>query len=177
MLHRLQRISVFMMAAAGLYAQTTTPGVSTVGTVQTSGMVGIAQGQAARINVLNAVFVPASLTPPVVPCVASLTYYDAAGAALKTATVTVAPGAAGHLDLFSDIDLALAVNQRRDIRATFVILPVPTPVASSAATTPTTPACNLIGNLEIFDEITGRTEVVIGAMHKAEPPAVTPAAQ
>ncbi len=174
MLHRFQRISVFFIAAAGLYAQTATPPVSTVGTTHTSGMVGVAQGQTARINVLNAA--SATSTPPLA-CVASLTYYDATGAKLKSATVSVAPGAAGHLDLFSDVDLALPVNQRKDIRATFVILAVPTPVASSTTTTPVAPACNLIGNVEIVDEITGRTEVVIGAMHEVAAPLPTTAAQ
>lgn len=176
MLHRFQRISVFVLAATGLFAQTTTPAAPTVGTTHTSGMVGLALGQAARINVLNAVSPSATATPSI-PCVASLTYYDAAGAMLKTATVTVAPGAAAHLDIDSDIDLALQVNQRKDIRATFVVLAVPTPVASSTAATPVAPACHLIGNVEIFDEISGRTEVVVGAMHIVEPPSATPPAQ
>ena len=46
-----QRISVFALAACGLYAQTTsTPPVQVT---FTTGMVGIAEGQTAQFNALN----------------------------------------------------------------------------------------------------------------------------
>lgn len=118
MLSYAQRISVFMIAATGLFAQTTTQ------ETRTSGVVGIAQGQAARFNVLR----PNESATAV--CSAVLTYFDAAGTVLKTATVTVAPGQAGYLDLFSDTDLSLATNQRRQIRATFSV-PAITPTSAS----------------------------------------------
>jgi hypothetical protein len=107
-----------MIAATGLFAQTTTQ------ETRTSGVVGIAQGQAARFNVLR----PNESATAV--CSAVLTYFDAAGTVLKTATVTVAPGQAGYLDLFSDTDLSLATNQRRQIRATFSV-PAITPTSAS----------------------------------------------
>ena len=158
------RISVFAVAITGAIAQTTTP-VATVET-RTTGVVGIAAGQTARFNVLNA-GINISATP--IACTAVLNYYDAAGALLKSATVTVPQGTAGYLDLFSIADLSLAVDQRRQIRATFTVpLAVPVATASSAATSTTTPlaACKLIGTLEVFDAITGRSQVILGGTHR-----------
>jgi hypothetical protein len=155
-----QGICVFTMAVTGLLAQTTatTPAVRT----RTSGIVGIAQGQTARFNVLNpAPAAPATATTATAACTAALTYYDASGALLKSSTVTVPPGTAGHLDLFSDVDLAIVLGQRRQIRVTVSVPLVP---AATADAKPE-PVCRLIGTLEIFDEISGRVEVVLGGMH------------
>ena len=52
MLSYAQRICVFMVAAAGMYAQTAAPNMPVTDT-RTSGAVGIAQGQTARFNVLR----------------------------------------------------------------------------------------------------------------------------
>ncbi len=161
MSHLAQRIGVFLMAATGVFAQST-PTPAPVPDSRTSGMVGIALGQTARFNVLN----PASSSSATAPtCSAVLTYYDATGATLKTSTVSVAPGTAGYLDLFSDVDLALPAGQRKQIRATFLSLDVP------ATSTSTVSGCRLIGNLEIFNTATGATQVVIGAMRRVEPKA------
>jgi len=166
MLKNALRISVFAVAVTSAIAQTTTP-VATVET-RTTGVVGIAAGQTARFNVLNA-GINISATP--IACAAVLNYYDAAGAMLKSATVTVAPGTAGYLDLFSIADLSLAVDQRRQIRATFTVplaVPVATTTSAAASTTPLT-ACKLIGTLEVFDAITGRSQVILGGTHQVLP--------
>src|SRR5580698_4288162 len=125
MLNYAQRICVFMVAAAGMYAQTTTPNIPVTDT-RTSGAVGIAQGQTARFNVLR------PNETATVTCSAVLTYFDGIGTQLKTSTVTVAPGTVGYLDLFSDADLALATDQRKQIRVT-VAVPVATSSASSSS--------------------------------------------
>jgi hypothetical protein len=142
-------LSMFLIAA-GASAQT----------VHTFGMVGVAEGQIARVNVLN----PGEAPPAAVGvvCAAQLTFIDGAGVVLKTSSVSVSPGRESYLDLFADIDLALPVNQRRQIRATITIPPVVVPPPS---TTPVAPACTLIGTLEIFDAISGKTEVVLGGEH------------
>jgi len=155
----------------GLFAQTTatTPAQET----RTSGVVGIAQGQTARFNVLNPAAAASTATTTVAAvCTAILTYHDAVGALLKTSTVTVAPGTAGYLDLFSDVDLALATGQRRQIRVT---VSVPLAPASTADAKPL-PVCQLVGTLEIFDAITGRADVVLGGMHVVLPEEATPVA-
>lgn len=162
-----QRICVFIAAAGGMYAQTTAPNMPVTDT-RTSGAAGIAQGQTARFNVLR----PDETATAT--CAAVLTYFDGAGTQLKTSTVTVAPGTVGYLDLFSDSDLALAADQRKQIRVT-VAVPVAAPAASSSSTTPTAvPVCRLIPTLEIFDEVTGRTSVVLGGFHHIADDTVTP---
>lgn len=165
-----QGICVFTMAVTGLLAQTTatTPAQET----RTS-VVGIAQGQTARFNVLNpapaASTASTTITAPAA-CSAALNYYDAVGALLKSSTVTVAPGTAGYLDLFSDVDLALAVGQRRQIRVTVSVTlgPAATPDAKAQ------PVCRLIGTLEVFDALTGRADVMLGGFHRVQSEDATP---
>ncbi len=167
MLSYTQRICVFAAAATGMYAQTTPPNMPVTDT-RTSGAVGIAEGETARFNVLR----PDETATAT--CAAALTYFDGAGTQLKTSTVTVAPGTAGYLDLFSDTDLALAPNQRKQIRVT-VAVPLVAPPSGSSSTTPTAvPVCRLIPTLEIFDEVTGRTSVVLGGFHHIADDTVTP---
>jgi hypothetical protein len=153
-----KRISVFVFVAAGSYAQTVAPNMPVTDT-RTSGAVGIAQGQTARFNVLR------PNETATATCSAVLTYFDGMGKQLKTSTITVAPGTLGYLDLFSDTDLALPVDQRKQIRVT-VAVPVVTPSSSSSSTTTqAVPVCRLIPTLEIFDELTGRASVVLGGFH------------
>jgi len=93
------------LSATAMCAQT----VSTL-SVKTTGMVGIAEGETARLNLLN----PGVLPPAVgVVCTASVTFFDANDTALKTANLTVLPGKSQSVDLHSDTDLSLASNQRR----------------------------------------------------------------
>jgi hypothetical protein len=173
MLSYVQRICVFMVATAGMYAQTPAPNMPVpnmpVTDTRTSGAVGIAQGQTARFNVLR------PNETATATCSAVLTYFDGAGTQLKTSAVTVAPGTVGYLDLFSDTDLALAVNQRKQIRVT-VAVPVAAPSPSSSSTTAkAVPVCRLIPTLEIFDEVTGKASVVLGGFHHIADETVTPA--
>jgi hypothetical protein len=166
MLSYAQRICVFMVAAAGMYAQTTAPNMPVTDT-RTSGAVGIAQGQTARFNVLR------PNETATATCSAVLTYFDGAGTQLKTSTVIVAPGTVGYLDLFSDADLALAADQRKQIRVT-VAVPVATPASSSSSTTAkAVPVCRLIPTLEIFDAVTGKASVVLGGFHHIADDTVT----
>jgi hypothetical protein len=167
MLSYAQRICVFMAAAAGMYAQTTTPNMPVTDT-RTSGAVGIAQGQTARFNVLR------PNETATATCSAVLTYFDGAGTQLKQSTVTVAPGTVGYLDLFSDADLALAIDQRKQIRVTVAIPVVPPPASSSSTTVKAVPVCRLIPTLEIFDEVTGKASVVLGGFHRIADETVTP---
>lgn len=141
---------VLALGAMLLPAQT-----ATTNTLETTPMIGIATGQTARLNLLNA-GVPASATAVI--CTATVMYLDASGAVLKTATVAVAPGTAAGVELHSASDLGLAAAQRKEIRATVGIPAVPPPTASNAVA----PVCNLVHTLEIYDSITGRTQAVVG---------------
>jgi hypothetical protein len=167
------RISVFLVAAAGLFAQTVTPPTQRT---RTTGVVGIAEGQIARFDVLNDDSGP---TPTAVACTAVLTYYGGDGTLLKSSAVTVAPGQTGSLDLFADADLSLAATQRRQIRATVTVPPIPPPTATStsaAAIAAPEAVCKLVGTLGIFNVLSGQTQVVLGGMHEVRNEAVvTPA--
>jgi hypothetical protein len=152
-----QRICVFTLAAAGAFAQaTSTPAPSAVTTTSTTGMVGLAEGQTARINVLN----PGVLAPAMgMICSVHLAFTDGTGKLLKAANVNVAPGQSQSVDLISDTDLYLAIGTRVEIRA-MIVPPTANPVTSA------TPAsCSLIGTLEIFDSSTKRTQAVLGGFH------------
>src|SRR5579864_2544947 len=111
-----QRTCVFAVAVVGLFAQST-PVVPAQET-RTSGMIGITEGQIARLNALN----PGVAAPAVgVVCSAALKFWDGQGALLKSTTVSVLPGKSAYLDLFGDQDLALIGDDRREIRATITI--------------------------------------------------------
>jgi hypothetical protein len=156
-----QRICVFTLAAAGVFAQVvTTPAVT-----RTTGMIGLAEGQTARLNALNPGVRP-SVAAPVVggSCSAMLAFVDGAGKVLKTMNVSVAPGQSTPFDLFSDADLNLALDVRTEIRAV-IIPPVVIPVVSTGSTPMQPATCTLIGTLEIFDSLTKRTQAVLGGMH------------
>jgi hypothetical protein len=91
------------------------------------------------------------------------------GTVLKTKIVNVSPGTSQPLVIDSILDLNLAVNTRRQIRATVTIPPVPPP-----STTPVTAVCKLIGTLEIFNTLDGHTLVTLGASHEVPVAVATP---
>ena len=147
----IQRICVFAVAAVGLSAQSTPAAPAQV--IRTSGMIGITEGQFARVNALN----PGAPAPLLgVVCSASLIFWDAQGAVLKSATVSVLPGKSTFLDLFGAKDLALAGDDHREIRATISSPPFPGSPGSG---------CMLVGTLEVIDAFSGKTQAVIGVGH------------
>ena len=158
-------ICVFALAAAGLSAQTVTPPVQVT---LTSGIVGIAEGQTAQLNALNPDIATATA---VATCSGLLKFLGDDGMVLKSLTVNVAPGTSAHITLDSVTDLALTPAERKEIRATVTIPPVPPP---SSSTTAAAPVCKLIGTLEIFNKIDGRTQVTLGTVHLVPNPAATP---
>ena len=162
-----QGICVFTLAATGLYAQTTvTPPVQVT---MTTGIVGIAEGQTAQFNALNP---EDSASATAAACSALLTFLADDGTMLKSKTVNVAPGTSQALVIDSVKDLSLAVNARKEIRATLIIPPVPPPSASSP--THVKPVCKLIGTLEIYNSLDGHTLVTLGAGHLVPGPVATP---
>jgi len=161
-----QGMSVFALAAIGLYAQTTP--IAPAQVTRTSGIVGIAEGQTAQLNALNpGIALPATGET----CLGLLTILDDSGKVLKSKTVNVAPGTSQSLVIDSVLDLALAIDQRREIRAAITVPAVPPP---SGSTTSVMPVCKLIGTLEIFNTIDGRTQVTLGTVHLPPSPVATP---
>ena len=162
------RICVFALAAAGVYAQTVpTPPVQVK---LTTGIVGIAEGQTAQLNALNPGVAPPAATG--MTCSGLLSILGDDGTVLKSKIVSVAPGTSQALVIDSVMDLALATAERKQIRATITIPPILPPTATS--TTPVTPACKLIGTLEIFNTLDGHTQVTLGTVHLVPSPVATP---
>ena len=117
-------------------------------TVQTFGMVGIASGQAARLNVLNV-----GGRDQASQCLASLIFINDQGEVLKTNTLSISAGHSALLDL-NDSDLGLGVTERRQIRAVVALVP-------AVVSTQNLASCVLAPTLEIFDRSTGRTSVLM----------------
>jgi len=166
-----QRICVFTMASAAVFAQSTTAPAEVM---RTTGMIGLAEGQTARLNVLNPGVNPGVVLPSAVAviCPAILAFIDGGGKVLKTTSVSVNPGQSQPFDLFSDADLNLALDARTEIRAVITI-----PGIVAAGSTAMQPAaCTLIGTLEIFDSLSRRTQAVLGGPHDVPAgPLATPA--
>ncbi len=141
MFKTLQRVCVFAGAAlalaGGAAAQSTQPMLPVA--LRTSGMVGLAAGQTARLNVLN----PGVLAPAVaVACVAQLSFLNAEGVVLKTTSVTVPPGQSMPFNLDREVDLIVS-DLRVEVRAVIAY---------------TSNTCALLPTLEVFDDGTGRTQ-------------------
>jgi hypothetical protein len=137
-------------------------------------MIGIADSETAQLNLLNI-----GVQPPGVGyvCTATVSFVNAAGTVLKSATLTVLPGQSASLSLRSDTDLSLLPGDRRDVRARIAIPGILTPTASttSSASSGVPSICNLIPTLEVFDTVTGKTLVTLGHVETVPPaPIVTP---
>jgi hypothetical protein len=134
--------------------------------VETTGMVGIADAQTAQLNLLN----PGVQAPALgMICTAAVSFVDSTGTVLKSATLTVPPGKSMSLSMKSDTDLNLVAGDRVQIRATITIPPFPPTAVASA------PACKVIPTLEMIDTASGRTLVVVG--HVEAVPSIVTAAQ
>jgi hypothetical protein len=148
-----------------LSAQVVTP------TVQTTGMIGIADGETAQLNLLNPGL--QALTPAAgVLCSAVVSFVDSTGAVLKTMSLTIPPGqsmSASIRSLETPLSLLLP-GERREIRA-IISTPAVIPVTVASSTAATT--CNLIPTLEILDTMTARTLAVLGRVETVPPAPVT----
>jgi hypothetical protein len=122
---------------------------------RTTGVVGITQGESARLNVLY----PTAPAPILQPnCTVALNIADDQGKILKSSGLQpILPGKTLWLDLNADTDLTTAV--RTQIHGSTI-----------------SPACNLVTTLEIVDNATQRTVVVVGSEPTFPPVSAAPAA-
>src|SRR5262249_31475852 len=112
-----------------------------------SGMVGLASGQTARLNVVN-VGVP---TPSPVPCVVALAFLDSDSKILKQMFVSVGFGKAAFVDLV--MGKSAGRFQIRGIGYNPLLTPGPA--------IPQALSCSFVPTLELFDTETGRTAVIV----------------
>jgi hypothetical protein len=143
-----------LVAAGSLCAQTSAPNIPVEPQFATFGMIGLAQGQTARVNALGL-----PMGGPIIAgasCTVTLQFFDEQGKSLGASTQPVIGGQAVHFDLKRmDIDTAM---DRREIRATvrtnFVL-------NSSAVPPVAVRFCSVKPTLEIFNE-DGRTMAALG---------------
>jgi hypothetical protein len=129
------------------------------------GMTGIANGQSARANALNLGNAPAG-TADTSSCTVTFQFLDADGQLLKQAVVTLKPGKAGALDLSRD-ELPSGSNSRIEIRALLLF------GYSGGANPPPGVLqkfdCNIVPSLEVFDNDTGRTSLIVTQTKRLPP--------
>ena len=118
-------------------------------------MVGIASGQSARVNALNAA---RQDTANPTSCNLTLQFLDTNGNLLKQSTVNLQPGAAASLDLsWGDLP---GGDLRTEVRAVLLFgysggaNPPPGILQQSACG-------NLVPSLEVYDNTSGRTSLVL----------------
>jgi hypothetical protein len=121
--------------------------------VITSGMFGLSTTETARLNVVNA----AVIQDPAITCFAELSFLNANGTVLKSATFAIAAGKAVLLDLDrKDVDSS---TDRSPIRAT-----VRTSVNLQLApgVQPAAVSCSFVPTVEVFNKTDGgRTAFVL----------------
>jgi len=122
----------------------------------TFGMVGLAPGQTARLNVVNA----GSTGPLQIPCRLVLAFLDDDGNAMKQAFVQVDRGKAAFLDLTLDEAHERhghePINDRIEVRGIGY-----NPLLIESSVIPVPLSCNLIPTLEVFGNIRGTTSVIL----------------
>ena|SRR5579862_6433564 len=150
-------ISAFSTGALVLgSAQTTTPSfpVPLNSLTLTTPMIGISNGQIARLNVLNP-GVPAPAATGAL-CAVQLSFVDASGNVLKLTEALVIPGQSQALDLNHDTEGGANSAVRFEIRAVLRMPPPSTTAPSFFRQT----SC-AVPSLEIFDGMTGRTQALV----------------
>jgi hypothetical protein len=122
----------------------------------TFGMVGIIDGQTAR---LNALLLPTG--GPLVAggsCQVTFTFLNDQGATIASATMPATQNQAVHFDV---PPLPTAATTRTEIRGTVQVAFTVTPGSTAAAG----PSCAVVPTMEVFNPTTGQTELVLENPH------------
>lgn len=122
----------------------------------TFGMVGIIDGQSAR---LNALLLPTG--GPLVAggsCQVTFTFLNDQGTTIASATMPATQNQAVHFDF---PPLPTAATTRTEIRGTVQVAFTVTPGSTATAG----PACAIVPTMEIFNPTTGQTELVLENPH------------
>ncbi len=154
--HKGNLISLILIGSQILIGQTVSNTVR--GNTVTTGIVGVASTQTARLNVLN--------LQPVIPgvaavaCPATLEFYDESGALLKQLVLSnISPANSVSLVFKPPVATATA-NARAQIRA---VVFTPSTAATNSGQPTTMPmiavnaGCSVMPSLEIVDDLTGVT--------------------
>lgn len=154
-------VAVSLLGLAGYAeAQDATP-IATPLTEFSFGMVGLAVGQTARLNLVN---IGADSATPL-PCVLALAFLDRNNKILKQTFVFLKPGQSALLDL-TGYEVGYASAQTGDQADSSQRLPIRgigyNPLLAAGWAIPQPLSCNLVPTLELFDTDTGRTIAILG---------------
>jgi hypothetical protein len=128
--------------------------------------VGISLGQTARLHLVNLGLAGPGTIPPG-PCRAQMGFLDSAGNLLAPMSqLSLAPGQAGFVDLNRDALTGFTgfANLRVQSRATISFVAPPDPDI------PPGPCDNMHANLEVIDNLTARTSVLVDNPRLTPPP-------
>ena len=159
----LQRFSCFVvLSAAGASAQTvpSTTIFAQLAPTYSFGMLGLASGQSARLNVVNLVRTPPPIEIAQAPCKVDLNFYDNQGKLIKQKTVeNLGYGQADFLDLDRS---EISGSQRVEV--------------TGAAVGGSTQLffCLIMPTLEIIDDATGRTTAILTSSTSPVFPFISP---
>jgi hypothetical protein len=134
-------ITLGVLGCAGAFAQNTLPQTDPVKAYST---IGTTPGETLRLNVVS--LGGADAVPP--PCNVQMGFVNAAGALVKSANATIAPGHAAFLTLTFNEGAAFVSAADSRTRLNF------RPVVSTLA-----PPCRTLSSAEVFDAFLGRTHV------------------
>ncbi len=143
---------IFNATTARTLASATPP---TSGTQPSFGMMGLAQNETLRLNVIA---YPESPVTPAPPCMAQLGFFNTAGVQVgSTTTVTLNPGQrAAPLDFFPSSPI-IPSGQRVEVR----------PVVNVISTSATVSQC--LATAEVFDNTSGASLIEVAGMPPASP--------
>jgi hypothetical protein len=156
-------LAVLLLSAVPLAAQIPVPGpgslpapIPALSQTLTTGIVGFTGSQTAVLNVLN---MSAATTATAAGCEVQLAFYDSQNRLLKQgATAMIAPGVATSLSLGrADVPAASATTPRVSIRGQVkTVVPSPGTAAGPAILVG---ICSLFTSLDVYDNVTGVTQV------------------
>jgi hypothetical protein len=145
----MRSLLVYAAILNGAVALAQSPTPSLQNQQQTAGLVGVTAGQTAQLNVVYPT-APAPILQPL--CSATLTIADNQGKVLKTGNIAqLTPGKSFSIDVNADTDLA---TPRTDLYG-FSVAPA---------------GCRLLATLEITDNATQKTVVIIQSRTTYPPP-------
>jgi hypothetical protein len=154
---------VFVLGVSAVARAQTTTSLISITQTMTSGIVGIAASQTARLNAyypsLPAPYATGAL------CSAKVSFTDSQGTVLNSAPITVKPGQSVSVDFVPIAANFAGGSGRIELRAS-VSVPLPAPVMPGSPTPMPGIAmpvafCSLTPTLEIFDTNTLQTQVVV----------------
>jgi len=152
--------------AARMEAQGTTP-IANPLTEFSFGMLGLAAGQTARLNVVNVGV--ATVSP--LPCVLATAFLDSNGKILKQTFVSLKSGQSALLDLTgNEAGNASEPGHKTDSAQRVPIRGVGyNPLLAPGSAIPQPLSCNLVPTFELFDTDTGRTVAILGDFTRPGP--------